>query len=80
MLKLLNALVCCLIVTGCIASSSDTGTPRPENAKRFVKLRGFTFDKDGLFNAAAERDVAAINAFALGHFDLNVRGQMTGRC
>ena len=71
MLKLLSALVCCLFVAAC--ASVPEGPPRPESAERFVKLRGFEFDKNGFFDAVAQKDIAAINAFAAGRFDLNVK-------
>ena len=71
MLKLTSACVLCLMLAGC--APQPASTPRPENVERFLKLRGFDFDKNGFFNAVAQKDIAAINAFASGRFDLNVR-------
>ncbi|HEX7294208.1 MAG TPA: hypothetical protein VF251_00565, partial [Pyrinomonadaceae bacterium] len=71
-LRLLSAIGFCLVLAAC-ASPPDGGTVRPEQAERFVKLRGFTYDKNGLFEAVAQRDIAAINGFVSGGFDLNGR-------
>ena len=71
MLKLLSVLICCLFAAGC--APVPEAPPRPESAERFVKLRGFEFDKNGFFDAVAQKDIAAINAFGAGRFDLNVK-------
>ena len=70
-LKLKCGFIFCLIFAGCISAPEPKA--RPENVERFLKLRGFEFDKNGFFNAVAQKDLAAINAFASAQFDLNVR-------
>ena len=69
--------VVCLIALGCAARPAEA--PTSEAAKRFLKLRGYDFTQAGFFNAVAERDIAALNAFVSGGFDLNVRNGADGR-
>jgi uncharacterized protein len=75
--KLLSIILVSFILAGC-GDRSETA-PSTEGAQRFVKLRGFNFDKEGFFAATTQRDVAAINAFIAGKFDPNVQDANDGR-
>lgn len=77
MKKQLSIIFLCLAMIGC-ASRPDT-VPTAESAQRFLKLRGYEFNKDGFFEAAASRDSAALEAFVVGRFDLNVQDKTDGR-
>jgi ankyrin repeat protein len=67
-------LVC---LTGCVTTSD--GAPTPTSAQRYLKLRGYDFDQKGFFAAGAAQDIAAINAFIAGGFNLNVQDPRDGR-
>jgi ankyrin repeat protein len=77
MRKWLVLLFALLTLAGC--AERPAATPTPQGAQRFLKLRGFEFNKQGLFAAAQARDVAAINAFADGRFDLDTKDDTDGR-
>src|SRR5262245_28867809 len=77
MTKWLSLVFVVLVSVGCVERSE--GTPTPQGAQRFLKLRGFDFNKQGLFAAAQAGDIAAINAFADGRFDLNAQNDADGR-
>ena len=50
-----------LCLGGCAVSSSDQ--PTPEQAKRFLKLRGYDFNEKSFLLAAASSDVTAVSGF-----------------
>lgn len=51
--------------------SADKATP--ESAQRFLKLRGYDFDKKSFFAAAQERDIMAIKGFLDAGMDPNTK-------
>jgi uncharacterized protein len=69
--------VTCLMFLSCAARPDEA--PTPEGAQRYLKLRGYEFTQEGFFNAVAERDLAAVNAFLAGKFDPNVQSKADGR-
>ena len=75
--KQLSIVFLCLAMMGC--ASRPDGPPTPENAQRFLKLRGYEFNKNGFFEATASRDLAAIDAFLVGRFDPNIQDEADGR-
>src|SRR3989449_10821854 len=55
-----------LIILGlalCLCSCEGAEKPTPEAAKRFLKLRGYEFDEQSFFKAAAAGDALAVNGF-----------------
>lgn len=55
----------------CTGTSSDQ--PTPEAAKRFLKLRGYDFDEQSFFKAAADGDLMAVNGFISAGINVNSR-------
>jgi len=60
-----------LVFSGCVNKSADTATP--EAAQRFLKLRGYDFDKKSFFEAAQARDMMAIKGFLDAGMDPNTK-------
>ena len=60
-----------LASSGCVNKSAETATP--EAAQRFLKLRGYDFDKKSFFAAAQERDIMAIKGFLDAGMDPNTK-------
>jgi ankyrin repeat protein len=69
-----------LIVLTCsalllLSACAETGTdePTPEAARRFLKLRGYEFDEESYFKAAADGDVMAVNGFVSAGMNVDVK-------
>ena len=78
MLRLLfSAAMLGLLLCGC-AERADR-TPSAEGAESFVKLRGYEFNKEGFFSAAAARDIPAVNGFLSAGIDADVQDDSEGR-
>jgi ankyrin repeat protein len=65
------AMALCVCLGACTGTSSDQ--PTPEAAKRFLKLRGYDFDEQSFFKAAADGDVMAVNGFISAGINVNAR-------
>ncbi len=65
------AVVFGLCLNACTGTFSDQ--PTPEAAKRFLQLRGYDFDEQSFFRAAAAGDVMAINGFISAGINVNAR-------
>jgi uncharacterized protein len=71
-LLLLCSTAACLTAIGC----ADSGVPpTPDAAKRFLKLRGYDFNEESFFKAAADGDVMAVNGFISAGMDVNVKNK-----
>src|SRR5436190_23279023 len=70
---LLLAAICSLpvMLSGCVDTRNDQ--PTPEQSKRYLKLRGFTFDEQSFFSAAAAGEVAVVKAFLTAGINPNAR-------
>src|SRR5687768_10806711 len=53
-------------------------TPTPEQAKQFLKLRGYNFDEKAFLAAAAASESLAVNAFLAAGIDPNSADETTG--
>jgi ankyrin repeat protein len=62
-----------LLLTGCAVSGSDK--PTPEQAKRFLKLRGYAFDEKSFLSAAAASDLTAVTGFLAAGINPNARDE-----
>jgi hypothetical protein len=60
-----------LLVTGLAACAADDDVePTPEAAQRFLKLRGYDFDQQNFFKAAAAGDAIAVGGFISGGMNI----------
>lgn len=66
----LGFLISFLLLLGACAPISDK--PTPDQAKQFLKLRGYNFDEESYFRAAAAGDQMAVNAFLAAGINPNV--------
>ncbi len=66
----LGLLIFVLLLLGACAPISEK--PTPEQAKQFLKLRGYNFDESSYFKAAAAGDRMAVNAFLAAGMNPNV--------
>jgi ankyrin repeat protein len=76
--KRLNLLLCCLALAACFAAIACVDSdvpPTPGAAKRFLKLRGYDFNQESFFKAAADGDVMAVNGFISAGMDVNVKNK-----
>ena len=67
-----------LIILGlalCLCSCEGAEKPTPEAAKRFLKLRGYEFDEQSFFKAAAAGDVLAANGFLSAGINPNAQDE-----
>ena len=62
-----------LSLCGCAVSGSDK--PTPEQAQRFLKLRGYDFDEKSFLSAAAASDLTAVTGFLEAGINPNARDQ-----
>src|SRR5436190_597489 len=62
---------------GCVKQATPQATP--EATKKFLKLRGYHFDDEGFFAAAAARDVDAVKAYLQAGMNPNVQDPRDGR-
>ena len=67
-------LTVCLLSYLC-ACSQASEQPTPEAAKRFLKLRGYEFDSQSFFTAAAAGDEMAVNGFLGGGMNPNAKDE-----
>src|SRR3989442_7116771 len=58
-----------------LCSCEGADKPTPEAAKRFLKLRGYEFDEQSFFKAAAAGDVLAANGFLSAAINPNAKDQ-----
>ncbi|MFZ0750107.1 MAG: ankyrin repeat domain-containing protein, partial [Pyrinomonadaceae bacterium] len=65
------AMALCVWLGGCTGASSDQ--PTPEAAKRFLQLRGYDFDEQSFFRAAAAGDVMSVNGFISAGINVNAK-------
>ena len=72
LLSLSFGLVACLFAIACVDSDVP---PTPDAAKRFLKLRGYDFNQESFFKAAADGDVMAVNGFISAGMDVNVKNK-----
>lgn len=72
---LVRVLSFCLLfgLAACAKTGSDQ--PSPEAAKRFLLLRGYEFNEESFFRAAANSDVMAVNGFLSAGINPNVRDE-----
>src|SRR5258707_8801455 len=63
---------CCLFVCGCSEGSEQ---PTPKAAKQILKLRGYEFDEQSFFSAAAKSDLFAVNGFLSAGINPNAKDQ-----
>ncbi|MGZ8848200.1 MAG: ankyrin repeat domain-containing protein [Pyrinomonadaceae bacterium] len=59
----------------CLSACADVPEvpPTPEAAKRFLKLRGYDFNEESFFKAAADGDVMAVNGFISAGINVNAK-------
>src|SRR5215204_1034959 len=81
LLKLLRLalLVTCGLISfaGCVKQETPQATP--EATKKFLKLRGYHFDQESFFAAAAGRDIELVKAFLQAGMNPNVQDPRDGR-
>lgn len=74
--------VATIVVVGGLALLSGcaplAATPTPEQAKQFLKLRGYNFDEKSFLAAAAASDALAVNAFLAAGIDPNSADEING--
>jgi len=63
----------CVCLCACTGVSSDQ--PTPEAAQKFLKLRGYDFNENSFFRAAANGDVLAVNGFISGGININAKDE-----
>ena len=76
--KRLGLLLLCIELMTCvnIGACSEAGVPpTPDAAKRFLKLRGYDFNEESFFKAAADGDVMAVNGFISAGININVKNK-----
>lgn len=66
-------LVAGLLLCLCACAEPGSDQPTPEAAKRFLKLRGYTFDVQSFISAANAGDEIAVNGFFAAGIDPNGR-------
>jgi ankyrin repeat protein len=65
-----------LTLPGC--GSPATQKPNPDQAKQFLKLRGYNFDEKSFLSAAAANDVIAVNTFFAAGMNPNAKNEESG--
>ena len=60
---------------GAIACDDSGVPPTPDAAKRFLKLRGYDFNEESFFKAAADGDVMAVTGFISAGMNVNVKNK-----
>lgn len=69
-------LLCLLILLAGCAPVSDK--PTPDQAKQFLKLRGYNLDEKSFFEAAAASDTMAVSAFLSAGINPNAKDAVRG--
>src|SRR6266851_5291283 len=64
-----------VLLLSLMACADGANEPTPEAAKRFLKLRGYDFDQQSFFRAAAAGDVIAVNGFLSTGMNANVKDE-----
>jgi len=62
-----------LLCLSACAETPMTDEPTPDAAKRFLKLRGYDFNEESFFKAAADGDVMAVDGFASAGININAK-------
>jgi ankyrin repeat protein len=76
--KRLSLIWLCIALAACLGAIAcdDSGVPpTPEAAKRFLKLRGYDFNEESFFKAAADSDVMAVNGFISAGINVNAKNK-----
>src|SRR3954469_20295643 len=64
-----------LLLSFAACSAEGPAEPTPEAAKEFLKLRGYNFDQNSFFRAAAASDALAVNGFISAGMNPNVKDE-----
>jgi ankyrin repeat protein len=70
---LIQLIIFVLLVSFCACEGVEK--PTPEAAQRFLKLRGYEFDEQSFFKAAAAGDALAVNGFLTAGINPNARDE-----
>ena len=76
--KRLHPLLLCFGLAACLGAIAcdDSGVPpTPDAAKRFLKLRGYDFNEESFFQAAADGDVMAVSGFISAGINVNAKNK-----
>lgn len=63
------------LLAGLCACADSGSPPTPDAAKRFLKLRGYNFDQESFFSAAAAGDELAVNGFLAAGMNPDVKDE-----
>ena len=71
-------LLICLALSLAGCGSTAPEKPNPDQARQFLKLRGYNFDEKSFLSAAAANDVIAVNTFFVAGINPNAKDEESG--